>query len=160
GLAVSDKAQIAISALNIKNCAQQPIITYAGWLNSNFNLGSCTFSGNGAPYIALYSTTSNEEVNGMVSIPKASLPYYAIRGLNFTGDAVIAAGVEIHFANNLRMGVNDGASLAINGTSTEPVIIRGETKSPGFWQGMLIRSNNPKNVFNYLQIADGGSEEI
>ncbi len=160
GLAVSDEAQIAISALNIKNCAQQPIITYAGWLNSSFNLGSCTFSGNGVPYIALYSVTSNAEVDGMVTIPKAPLPYYAIRSLNFTGDAVITAGVEIRFANNLRMGVNDGASLAINGTSSEPVIIRGETKSPGFWQGMLIRSNNPKNVFNYLQIADGGSEEI
>lgn len=160
GLSVGDEAIISISGLDIKNCAEEPIITYAGWLNSNFNLASCTFSNNGSPFIAIYSVSSNAEVEGNVSIPKAPLPYYALKSLNFTGNAVIQAGTEIRFANNLVMGVKGGASLAINGTSSEPVIIRGKTTTPGFWKGMLIQSNDPQNVFNYLQIADGGSEEL
>lgn len=160
GLAVFDDAAISISALNIKNCAEEPIITYAGFLNSNFNLGSCTFSSNGSPYVALYATTSNAEVNGTVSIPKAPIPYYAKTSLNFVGNAAITAGVEMRFANNLNMGVLPGASLAINGTATAPVIIRGSTPSVGFWQGLIVRSNDPRNVFNYLQISDGGSEQL
>lgn len=160
GLAVSDGAQIAVSSLNISNCTDEPILTYAGLLNSSFVLGNCTFSGNGSPFIGIYSTTSNAEVDGAVAIAKAPLPYYALRSLNFTGTAVIGAGAEIRFGQGLGLGVNENASLTINGTAADPVIIRGKNTSAAYWKGILIRSNHPDNIFTHLQIADGGSEDL
>lgn len=160
GIAADYNAALAFSALTIQNCKDQPLYTYAGLLNSNYNYNNCSFTGNGSQYIGLYSFSSNEVVEGTVSISKAPLPYLATTGMSFEGEATIAAGVEIRFANNTMMGVNSTGSLAINGTTSQPVIIRGATPTAGFWKGMLVNSDNPKNVFNYLNISDGGSEKL
>lgn len=160
GLAVYEEATISLSALNIKNCAEQPILTYAGQLKSNFNVASCTFSNNGSSYISLFAVSSNAIVAENAIIAKAPIPYLAITDLFFDGEATISAGADIRFANNLGMGVNEGGALTINGTATEPVVIRGATPAAGFWAGLAVNSKNPKNVFNYLKISDGGSKEL
>lgn len=160
GIAADYNAALAFSGLTIQNCKDQPIYTYAGLLSSNYNYNNSSFTGNGSQFIALYSLSSNEVVEGTVSISKAPLPYLATTGMSFEGDATIAAGVEIRFANNTMMGVNSTGSLVINGTASQPVIIRGATPTAGFWKGLLVNSNTPKNVFNYLNIYDGGSERV
>lgn len=160
GIAADDDAVIALTGLDISACKDQPVLIYAGIVNSNFMIANSVFSGNGSQYIGLYSMSSNAEVDGSVSIPKASIPYLATTDLNFNGQTDIAAGVTIHFENDGLMGVNSTGFMRINGTAAQPVIIRGKTQNRGFWKGIMVNSKDPRNVFNYLDVADGGSSRL
>lgn len=160
GIAADDDAKISLTGLNISSCKDQPVLIYAGIVGSNFMVDNSVFTGNGSQYIGLYSMSSNAEVDGSVNIPKAPIPYLATTDLNFNGQTDIAAGVTIHFENDGLMGVNSTGFMRINGTSAQPVVIRGKTQTRGFWKGIMVNSNDPKNVFNYLNVADGGSSRL
>lgn len=160
GIAIDDEAKISFANLEITSCKDQPLLTYAGNVNNNFMMNNCVFTNNGSQYIGLFSMSSNAEVDGAVNIPKASIPYLATTDLNFNGETVIAAGVTIHFENEGILGVNSQGSMRINGTAAEPVVIRGKMQSRGFWRGIMVNSDNPGNVFNYLNVADGGSSRL
>lgn len=160
GIAIDDDAKVSFSNLDISACKDQPILTYAGLAGSNFMMDNCVFTVNGSQYIGLYSMSSNAVVDGNVSIPKASIPYLATTDLNFNGETDIAAGVTIHFENDGLMGVNSDGLMRINGTASQPVVIRGKSQIRGFWKGIMVNSNNPKNVFNHLNVADGGSSRL
>jgi len=43
------------------------------------------------------------------------------------------------------------------GTATNPIVIKGETETKGFWEGLSIQSNNPNNKFSYTTIKDAGT---
>lgn len=48
----------------------------------------------------------------------------------------------------------------IEGTENNHVVIRGEESENGFWQGLYISSKNSGNTFEYLDISDGGGQEL
>lgn len=144
---------------NINQSANYPVYMYAGELN-NTDLASCSFNANAKNYIALYSKSSGESVSEAVNMVKAPIPYYGTTGLNFTNAVTIAAGTTIIMAANTGIYVEEDQYLAINGTASEPVTIKGESPFAGFWRGILVNTNNPNNIFNYLNISDGGSEPL
>lgn len=135
-----------------------PLFIPAAELNAS-SLATCNFTGNTKNMIAIYGINSNSDVAKSVDFIKTPIPYYAITSLNFLKASTMAAGTTIIMANNKGIYVNGQEYLAIDGTASEPVVIKGETETPGFWIGMAVRTNNPNNVFNYLHIYDGGSEE-
>lgn len=147
------------SGNQINMSMSHPLFIYAGELN-NTSLGSCTFAANNKSTIAIYGKTSNADVTQTVDFIQAPLPYYGMTSLNFKNVTKMAAGTTIIMSNNTGIYVTGQQYLQINGTSSNPVTIKGETESAGFWIGLLVNTNNPNNVFNYLNIADGGSESL
>ncbi|MBL0912746.1 MAG: hypothetical protein IBJ09_10275 [Bacteroidia bacterium] len=136
-----------------------PLFLYAGQLN-NTSLASCSFSANTKNYIGIYSKSSNEEVYEEVNFIQTPVPYYSIKGLSFVNKTTMAEGTVLVMANNTGIYVQGNEYLKINGTAAKPVSIRGEEALAGFWRGLLVNTNNPANVFNYLNISDGGSEKL
>lgn len=142
----------------INTSAGYPLFILASELN-NTSLATCSFTGNGKNVLAIYGVTSNDDVDKAVDFIKTPIPYFAISSLNFLKPATMAAGTTIIMSNNQGIYVSGQEYLRINGTASEPVVIKGETETPGFWIGMAVKTNNPNNVFNYLHIFDGGSDE-
>lgn len=136
-----------------------PVFIYAGQLN-NTSLASCTFNANTKNSIAIYGYTSNEDVTEPVDFIQTPIPYQGITGLNFKDVTKMAAGTTIIMSNNKGIYVTGQQYMQINGTASNPVTIKGETETSGFWLGLLVNTNNPNNVFNYLNITDGGSATL
>lgn len=142
----------------INNSATYPLFIAAKELN-NTSLNTCSFSGNGKNVIAIYGINSNADVSNAVDFIKTPIPYLAISSLNFIETTTMAAGTLILMSSDKGMYVHGQGSLAIQGTSSNPVVIKGENETAGFWKGLLVNTNNSNNEFNYLHIYDGGSDE-
>lgn len=141
---------------SIENSELFPILTYAGIINK-LDLDSQKFVNNKKNYIALFSFSSNEVVENDVTIKKTTIPYLAYRSLYFEDNVNILAGVVIKVDNNQGIGINNTGILTISGNVDDEVIIEGLENMPAFWKGLYIRTTN--NVFNYLIVKNGGSEE-
>lgn len=73
----------------------------------------------------------------------------------------IDAGAKIHFHQNSGLIVDSKASLKINGTLTEPVIIEGDRLEPNFsevpgqWGAIWLRAGSTGNRIDYTTIKNG-----
>lgn len=160
GVAYLSAASVTgFSGNTINNSESFPLFLAANQLNQT-NLSNCSFSGNGKNYIAIYGQSSNSNVDNAVDFIQTQIPYYGLSSLNFVNVTRMAAGTHIVMANDKAIYISGNEYLKINGTAANPVIIRGETQAAGFWQGLLVNTNNPNNVFDYLNISDGGSSKL
>lgn len=75
----------------------------------------------------------------------------------------INPGVTISFGEGAAFSLENGGSINAVGTAEKPVVLRGKEHSPGYWVGLRIASNSPKNQLSYVTIEDagqkGGSDE-
>ncbi|MBK6525675.1 MAG: hypothetical protein IPG07_09040 [Crocinitomicaceae bacterium] len=76
---------------------------------------------------------------------------YISAGLTLSPGAtvIMCAGASIH--------VEETGFISAVGTATNPIVIKGETETKGFWEGIAIYSNNPNNKFTYVTIKDAGT---
>lgn len=85
------------------------------------------------------------------------------KNMKICDDIFVSAGLTIPAGTTIIMCA--GASIQVEsagyinavGTAIEPIIIKGETETPGFWEGIAILSNNPNNNLNYVTIKDAGT---
>jgi hypothetical protein len=87
---------------------------------------------------------------------------YRFDGQNhrFTGGAVtVQQGAQFTFGEGARITVKSGSSFTAEGTGDSPVTFEGERSSPGHWQGIRLRSNNPNNSFDNVDVAHGGASD-
>lgn len=159
GIFVATDAQLlGFNNITVSSCTDYPIMIYAGHLSNGISLSTCTATGNGKQFYSIFSQSSNKEVLEAVTITDTDVPYYGFNSLNFTGNATIQSGVEIVMSSNKRIACTNGF-LRITGTAAAPVTMRGENSGSGAWQGIFINTNNSNNIFDYLNISGGGSEE-
>ncbi len=92
---------------------------------------------------------------------KLNVPYL-IEGkvLDVTDAFTLEAGTEIVFQENGGIGVYDQGSLAVQGTASEPVSMKGFSPIPGFWRGIHMETTSIENSLNYLQVSDAGSNYV
>lgn len=138
--------------------ARYPIVTYCGHINA-MNFATCTLTGNTQSYIAVFSTSSNNEVEETTTFKATSIPFLAINDLYFQSDLTFDAGAVLVFQNDLGLGIQGNGRILTNGTAAKPVIWRGESEVAGYWRGCLVNTVNPLNVLNHTIIADAGSSE-
>lgn len=82
---------------------------------------------------------------------------YEICGsIDIKANLIIEPGVEIVMCAGSRITIERDGSLNAVGSNASPIIFRGKTASPGFWQVLHFNSNNPSNELNHVVIADGG----
>lgn len=80
-----------------------------------------------------------------------------------TVNLTIQAGTVIAFAENAGLDINDNTlssqgTLRVNGTATNPVVLKGNVSNAGSWRGVYIYSSSTQNKLNYCNIQDGGGE--
>jgi hypothetical protein len=71
----------------------------------------------------------------------------------------VSPGVVVAFQQNTSLQVQAGF-LSAKGTNEKPIVFRGLVAQPGYWKGIVIHSNNIANEFEYVTVANGGSDIV
>jgi len=106
---------------------------------------------NGTDAVAVFSADVEEEATW----PAAP---YRFTGENHRLFAAVAVdpGAQLSFGEGARITVKAEGALTAEGTSEEGITFQGETDTPGYWEGIWIRSNNPNNRFDNVTVTHGG----
>ncbi len=67
-------------------------------------------------------------------------------------------GVKLAFGQNALLTINQGAFFAALGTQEKMVELKGEVDQPGYWVGILVKSNNIQNNMRNTHVSGGGSQ--
>jgi hypothetical protein len=127
---------------------------------NTFPLGG-TFDGNGENVARVRIGALDRETH----YKNIGLPYVQETSVLIKAGAklVYEAGVELRFAADT--GVDVGASnnpgeLAVLGTAEAPVVFRGLTQTPGFWQGITLGARAlTSSRLEHVRLADAGGKE-
>ena len=153
-------------ATAFENNTIKNVNTYPVYLDGH-NKVNCLGTGNnyisnGKNMIKLVGYWLDNTNNTTTTFTNQGIPYYFTDGINMDEHedvVVVNAGVELVFAYNQHMYVNSEAMLQVNGTSSEPVVFRGEENENGYWSGIEIHSTRTTNGGNKLtncQIKNAG----
>ena len=100
----------------------------------------------------------------LVNNPNAAVDYIITCVMPVRANIIIEAGVVIEFEQDAGIEVDDfnipTASLAANGTTDLPVILRGVQNEKGYWRGIMFDSNNTQNKLIYTNIEDAGGRSF
>ncbi|MFK7993822.1 MAG: hypothetical protein AB8B87_06775 [Granulosicoccus sp.] len=122
-------------------------------------------SGNGASYLLavdVSSTACTDEVDftsvdsditlsGSCFLVNNSITVQS--GSNLT----IAPGTVLKFAAGTGVRVSQGGSLTAAGTTTDPIVLTGQDRTPGYWEGLrFVFSNSSSNRLENVLIEYGG----
>lgn len=143
----------------IKDSEGFPILTNINFLQA-LNLSDNTFSNNGTNMIGVEDVHSDRLTTSSV-LDGLDIPYFFSGKFHIYEDLILNKGVEIIMDSNslIDHSASGGFRLLAKGTESDHVIIRGAESEIGYWQGILIRSEN-RNVFDYLDISDGGGQRL
>lgn len=128
---------------------------------TNFPTGS-TLTGNGKDI----ATVAFTRIDYATVFHEIGVPYVISGEVDCAGEGslTLEAGVEVRFGAdaNLEVGsFNSAYTLNIEGTEAAPVVFRGETEEPGFWQGFWVDSTvltNSKIDHLTVKHAGGGDK--
>lgn len=109
--------------------------------------------GNGEEYIYV----EGDDLTNGGSWPVTSAPYYLDRFMDIETDAKLQPGTSILMGSEAGMDIREQGSLNAIGTSSEPITIKGNIATPGFWRELEFDSNNPLNELEYVEFSHGGS---
>lgn len=88
----------------------------------------------------------------------AKVDYLVTAGIDVTAALTIKPGVVISFAAGTDMDVMSGGTLNAVGKADSSIVFTGEQQSPGYWYGLVIRTNSPDNVLDHVEVRYGGSD--
>ncbi len=71
----------------------------------------------------------------------------------------IDPGVSIVFESGTSLMIHEDAALAVNGTASEPITMRGE-EAGASWKGILLRSDDNRNKIDHLDLRNTGSADF
>lgn len=116
------------------------------------------YTGNTQNTILVYPDPINEETTWTAN----NVPYKLMSDdvLNVQEEWAVESGVQIIVEEDGGIGVIDEGSMALNGTESSPITIRGEEALKGYWRGIHVETNSINNSLNYAQISDAGNGEV
>jgi hypothetical protein len=77
--------------------------------------------------------------------------------ISVTAGLTLSPGSTVIMCEGSSIHIESGGFITAAGTASNPIVIKGETETPGFWEGIMISSNNPNNRFSYVTVKDAGS---
>ncbi len=84
------------------------------------------------------------------------IPYNLRYFVTIAANLELEPGVVLWMGDGTSMVVNEGASFNAVGTADKPIVIRGRSQHPGYWDSLEISSESGKNVMKFVRISDGG----
>jgi len=100
--------------------------------------------------------TGGSTLDGAVWRPWSTAAYvYPGQQISASGGLTMEAGVELAFDDDAGLSVGGTESpLHIDGTATDPVVLRGSDDVPGHWRGIIIDNNGGKGAANSIAFAE------
>jgi hypothetical protein len=106
---------------------------------------------------ALYLEVTSDTI--IKNLYASGTDYRIMNMWNITNGATltIEAGVNLQVVQDGGIHVSQGAALKISGTASDPVIITGQSKTKGFWKGIVIENTfNANNKIDFANIEYAG----
>jgi hypothetical protein len=132
-----------------EGCTDPLAINYSS--SANHDNGTCEYDATGgsggAQTVIDSDITTPTTLSGTVSV---------CGGIDIQAALTLEQGTILNMCAGSSMHVTATGSLSSLGTAQEPVIIRGEQTSQGYWDGIRVSSNNPNNLLQYTTISDAG----
>jgi hypothetical protein len=100
---------------------------------------------------------NNDAVTSAQTWPALEVPYRVTDRTNIDAPLTVAPGSVLEFEQDVSLIVDDGGSLDLTGTSTDPIELRGVEALRGYWQGVRIETDSPNNVFDHVLLRDAGA---
>ncbi len=141
----------------IIGCKRYPILINQNHI-SDMDLTSCTFNENGINMLGLHQDDV-DRLNKETTFEALDIPYFIEDGFELYAPLTLEAGVEIVMGvgSFLTSTSNNNQYLLIQGSQSNHVTIRGKESLSGYWEGIYIRSPSSLNIWEYLDLSDGGS---
>lgn len=89
--------------------------------------------------------------------PDRAVDYFIDCVMDVEADVTVGAGVVIEFGSEAGVSVGSTGSFSVNGSSADPVVLRGENPVNGYWKGILFDSGNLKNKLHHVTLSHAGS---
>ncbi len=140
----------------VTNNGSYPIVAFPSSAGS-IGTGN-TFTGNANNVIGVRSETSNVEVN--VTLSPLTVPYDFIQlsgdaGETFDKTFTILPGTQILMGSGISLSASTIGTFIANGTIANPIVIKGEQATAGYWGSLNVQSPNA-NSFTYCNVSGGG----
>ncbi|MGA0556427.1 right-handed parallel beta-helix repeat-containing protein [Larkinella sp. VNQ87] len=91
---------------------------------------------------------------------KDKTPYRLMGDFAVEAGLTLSPGVTVEAARDVVIMINSKGYLIAKGTATEKVTITGADRTSASWKGLMIYSNNSRNVIENAEISNGGSLAI
>lgn len=88
------------------------------------------------------------------------IKYYFPKGMQLLAGLKLEPGVKIEMGSNAYLDVRNSAYLNAVGSANNRIEIKGATDQPGYWEGILIRSKDARNLIRYADISGAGGKNI
>jgi len=85
-------------------------------------------------------------------------PFYVTDRTFVQAPLTIDAGVELQFAQDASLVVNQGGSLTANGTAGNEVLFHGGQDLIGYWKGIEIGTAAAANSLDHVRFSNAGSQ--
>lgn len=157
GLVVKGEAEFSsLTNIDITGHDEYPVSTTAEALGY-FGDPESDFTGNTEDFVYI----NNAKLSEATTWSATTVPYM-MNGdvLDVTAPLTIDAGTIIEVESDGGIGIYDSGSLAVTGTSSNPVIIRGKEALAGYWRGIHLETNSISNSLEYLEVYDAGSNYV
>lgn len=146
---------LALVSCKKEGCTDPLAINYDS--NANHENGTCTYDGNNGGSGGGGGGGATSNLTSDITTPTTLSGVISVCGdIDLEAAVTIEAGTVLNMCAGASLRVNATGSISCQGTATSPVIIKGETSSPAYWDGIRISSNNPNNQFQYTTISDAG----
>lgn len=141
----------------IIGCRDFPVLVNQNHI-ANMSLPSCTFIENGDNMIGIHQG-NGDRLTVESSFEALDIPYFIDEGLDLFASLTLESGVEIVMGNGSYVNNNSSTNsfLLIQGTQSNHVTIRGEEALRGYWEGIYMTADNSLNIWEFLDLSDGGS---
>lgn len=140
-----------------------PVYTNAD-LFGELDLASCLYIANGNQKIGMLANPAGGRIYNDATWVNPGLPIELNSNLRVLSDLVIEEGVQIEMGAGTHLAVesegDEAKSLRIKGTEDDPVIIRGQVELAQSWNGLIVRSDNPLNIWEHLKVYHGGQSSM
>lgn len=138
----------------LSNCGKYPV-----GLNTNhmhFMDATNTFANNGDNNFI--HVESGSSVTQHVTWKNLTVPYYLTSFYNIIeSDVNVEPGTIFLMGSESRISIWADGSLRMIGTPDQRITVSGKVNSPGYFEGIYFEdSNNPLNVFLYVDVAYAG----
>ncbi|MEM7417747.1 MAG: Ig-like domain-containing protein [Gemmatimonadota bacterium] len=133
----------------------------AAWLHPNNVEGMGTdnaFVANDDNVVRI-SYGNNDRVETAQSWANIGVPYELQERLFIDADLTIDPGVTIHARSDVSVIVRNAGSLNATGTVQESITFVGSEDVRGWWQGIQFQTQSVNNVFEYVEMGNGGSDQ-
>lgn len=91
---------------------------------------------------------------------KDKTPYRLVGDFAVEVGLTLSPGVTVESDRDVMIMINSKGYLIAKGTATEKVTFTGADRTSASWKGLMIYSNNSRNVIENAEISNGGSQTI